>query len=134
MVSFCNTVLCAPTAAPAAIPASGRAILRYSFLIRCKPQLSCRADYYLCAKKASAAEAYVYPDPDPVFAASETRKFKAELLIALSKDEGTFGYDLPRVVDVCAEVIGILSLSLFIWYRIPVVYVGDWLGREMLVV
>ncbi|XP_073144532.1 protein PLASTID REDOX INSENSITIVE 2, chloroplastic-like [Henckelia pumila] len=104
MASLCNPQLCAPTAVPAGIPASGRAILRHAFLIRCTPPLSSRAKYNLCTTKASAPKAYVYPDPDPVFAASETRKFKAELQTTLAKEKETFGDDLPRVVNVCAEV------------------------------
>lgn len=94
----------APTAVFAGIPASGSAILCDAFLIRCTPPLSSRAKYNLCTSKASAPKSYVYPEPDPIFAASETRKFKAELLKTLSKDKETFGNDLPRVVKVCAEV------------------------------
>ncbi|XP_075481901.1 protein PLASTID REDOX INSENSITIVE 2, chloroplastic-like [Primulina tabacum] len=104
MASLCNSLICVPTAVPAGIPASGGAILRDAFLIRCTPPLSSRAKYNLRTSKASAPKAYVFPDPDPMFAASETRKFKAELLRTVSKEKETFGNDLPTVVNVCAEV------------------------------
>ncbi|WCJ21704.1 hypothetical protein M5689_003839 [Euphorbia peplus] len=47
---------------------------------------------------------YIYPDPIPEFAHSETLKFRAELLKKLSLEKETFGNDLVRVVDVCAEI------------------------------
>ncbi|XP_073035840.1 protein PLASTID REDOX INSENSITIVE 2, chloroplastic-like [Primulina eburnea] len=104
MASLCNFILCAPTAAPTGSRASGSAILRDACLIRWTPPPSSRAKYNLYTTKASAPKQYVYPDPDPIFAASETRKFKAELLSTLSKEMETFGNDLQRVVNVCAEV------------------------------
>ncbi|XP_002531408.2 protein PLASTID REDOX INSENSITIVE 2, chloroplastic [Ricinus communis] len=47
---------------------------------------------------------YVYSDPIPEFAQSETEKFRAEILKKLSKDKQTFGGDLDKVVDVCSEI------------------------------
>ncbi|KAH7515770.1 hypothetical protein FEM48_Zijuj10G0061400 [Ziziphus jujuba var. spinosa] len=48
---------------------------------------------------------YVYPDPIPEFAESETLKFKTELWHKLLKDKETFGDDLDHVVEVCTETI-----------------------------
>ncbi|XP_015884217.3 protein PLASTID REDOX INSENSITIVE 2, chloroplastic isoform X2 [Ziziphus jujuba] len=47
---------------------------------------------------------YVYPDPIPEFAESETLKFKTELWHKLLKDKETFGDDLDHVVEVCTEI------------------------------
>ncbi|OVA16268.1 hypothetical protein BVC80_8971g30 [Macleaya cordata] len=46
---------------------------------------------------------YVYPDPIPEFAESETQKFRGELLKKLSKNKDSFGDDLDEVVNVCSE-------------------------------
>ncbi|KAG8663304.1 protein PLASTID REDOX INSENSITIVE 2, chloroplastic [Manihot esculenta] len=60
------------------------------------------------SRKPPAATAphqkYVYPDPIPEFAKSETQKFRAELLKKLAKDKETFRDDLDKVVDVCSEI------------------------------
>ncbi|KAM5566701.1 protein PLASTID REDOX INSENSITIVE 2, chloroplastic [Rosa sericea] len=53
---------------------------------------------------ASAPQKYVYPDPIPEFAESETHKFRAELSRKLLKDKATFGDDFSSVIDVCAEI------------------------------
>ncbi|KAJ9172082.1 hypothetical protein P3X46_015368 [Hevea brasiliensis] len=47
---------------------------------------------------------YIYPDPIPEFAKSETLKFRAELYKKLSKDKETFRDELDKVVDVCSEI------------------------------
>ncbi|XP_057950007.1 protein PLASTID REDOX INSENSITIVE 2, chloroplastic-like [Malania oleifera] len=47
---------------------------------------------------------YLYPDPIPEFAESETKKFRDELLKKLSKDDETFGDDLDVVVNVCTQI------------------------------
>ncbi|XP_021635879.2 protein PLASTID REDOX INSENSITIVE 2, chloroplastic isoform X2 [Hevea brasiliensis] len=50
---------------------------------------------------------YIYPDPIPEFAKSETLKFRAELYKKLSKDKETFRDELDKVVDVCSEVLDV---------------------------
>ncbi|KAJ8439502.1 hypothetical protein Cgig2_007019 [Carnegiea gigantea] len=54
--------------------------------------------------RATAHQKYVYPDPIPEFAQSETRKFKIELKKTLEKDIDAFGDELDKVVGVCAKV------------------------------
>ncbi|KAM1300282.1 hypothetical protein EV2_011930 [Malus domestica] len=54
---------------------------------------------------AATPQKYVYPDPIPQFAESETQKFRAELSRRLLKEKETFGHDLHSVVDVCAEIV-----------------------------
>ncbi|XP_065860975.1 protein PLASTID REDOX INSENSITIVE 2, chloroplastic-like [Euphorbia lathyris] len=56
------------------------------------------------ATSTTTPNKYIYPDPIPEFAHSETLKFRAELLKKLSLERETFGDDLVRVVDVCAEI------------------------------
>ncbi|KAK8956088.1 hypothetical protein KSP40_PGU005156 [Platanthera guangdongensis] len=46
---------------------------------------------------------YVYPDPNPDFARTETAKFQVELMRRLSKNKETFGKDVEEVVSVCSE-------------------------------
>ncbi|KAK8935710.1 hypothetical protein KSP39_PZI013495 [Platanthera zijinensis] len=47
---------------------------------------------------------YVYPDPNPDFARTETAKFQVELMRSLSKNKETFGKDVEEVVSVCSEI------------------------------
>ncbi|XP_057493734.1 protein PLASTID REDOX INSENSITIVE 2, chloroplastic isoform X2 [Actinidia eriantha] len=95
---------------PAKFPTSNGSILRTSWVIlRHSPpttslpskSLSERASPY--PLRATPPQKYVYPDPIPEFAVSETQKFRDELLTKLSKEKDTFGDELEIVVDVCAE-------------------------------
>ncbi|KAI4328300.1 hypothetical protein L6164_020663 [Bauhinia variegata] len=52
----------------------------------------------------SPTQKYVYPDPIPEFAESETQKFRAELLKKLQEDKDEFGDELDVVIDVCAQI------------------------------
>ncbi|KAI4314284.1 hypothetical protein L6164_027208 [Bauhinia variegata] len=54
--------------------------------------------------RSSLTQKYVYPDPIPEFAESETEKFRAELLKKLSEDKDQFGDELDAVIDVCAQI------------------------------
>ncbi|XP_057493733.1 protein PLASTID REDOX INSENSITIVE 2, chloroplastic isoform X1 [Actinidia eriantha] len=96
---------------PAKFPTSNGSILRTSWVIlRHSPpttslpskSLSERASPY--PLRATPPQKYVYPDPIPEFAVSETQKFRDELLTKLSKEKDTFGDELEIVVDVCAEI------------------------------
>ncbi|OIW10540.1 hypothetical protein TanjilG_15912 [Lupinus angustifolius] len=53
--------------------------------------------------RASLTQKYVYPDPCPHFAESETQKFKAELLEKLLEEKDEFGDELDAVINVCAQ-------------------------------
>ncbi|XP_031386388.1 protein PLASTID REDOX INSENSITIVE 2, chloroplastic-like isoform X2 [Punica granatum] len=55
-------------------------------------------------RAAAAAQKYVYPDPIPEFAETETEKFKTELWRKLYGEIETFGDDLDAVVDICSQV------------------------------
>lgn len=39
----------------------------------------------------------------------ETQKFRTELFKKLSKEKETFGDDLDKVVEVCSEVVDLIS-------------------------
>ncbi|OWM89619.1 protein PLASTID REDOX INSENSITIVE 2, chloroplastic-like isoform X1 [Punica granatum] len=55
-------------------------------------------------RAAAAAQKYVYPDPIPEFAETETEKFKTELWRKLYGEIETFGDDLDAVVDICSQI------------------------------
>ncbi|THG01331.1 hypothetical protein TEA_015912 [Camellia sinensis var. sinensis] len=95
---------------PAKIPSSNGCILRTSCAILHHPSSTASVSSKLVPSKtfsnllrATPPQKYVYPDPIPEFAISETQKFRDELLKKLYKDKDTFGDDLQIVVNVCAE-------------------------------
>ncbi|CAL5349967.1 unnamed protein product [Camellia sinensis] len=98
---------------PAKIPSSNGCILRTSCAILHHPSSTASVSSKLVPSKtfsnllrATPPQKYVYPDPIPEFAISETQKFRDELLKKLYKDKDTFGDDLQIVVNVCAEIFG----------------------------
>ncbi|KAF7809256.1 protein PLASTID REDOX INSENSITIVE 2, chloroplastic-like [Senna tora] len=104
------------TLSPAKIHSSNSLILRTPYLILrlssslpLSPALSLvplsRRNIFACIVGASPTHKYVYPDPIPEFAESETRKFRAELLERLSGYKDEFGDELHAVVDVCAQCL-----------------------------
>ncbi|KAF9605411.1 hypothetical protein IFM89_017150 [Coptis chinensis] len=61
---------------------------------------------------------YVYPDPVPEFAQTETLKFRSELRKNLWTNK-EFGDDLDKVVSVCEEVI-LFIISDFVIVYFPI--------------
>ncbi|ESW25662.1 hypothetical protein PHAVU_003G054800 [Phaseolus vulgaris] len=59
---------------------------------------------FTCSLTHSPIHKYVYPDPIPEFAESESQKFRVELFQKLSEDVDEFGDDLDEVVAVCAQI------------------------------
>ncbi|KAL7171404.1 hypothetical protein ACSBR2_036121 [Camellia fascicularis] len=98
---------------PAKISSSNGCILRSSCAILHHPSSTASVSSKLVSSKtfsnllrATPPQKYIYPDPIPEFAISETQKFRDELLKKLYKDKDTFGDDLQIVVNVCAEIFG----------------------------
>ncbi|CAI9092849.1 OLC1v1028191C1 [Oldenlandia corymbosa var. corymbosa] len=98
-----------PALLPAKIPARSNLNLRHlptnlrtfpSFL-SVKPISAKPCPSFL---RANPPQNYIYPDPNPEFAAAETRKFKEELTKTLSREKETFGDELNAVVNVCTEI------------------------------
>ncbi|XP_052173985.1 protein PLASTID REDOX INSENSITIVE 2, chloroplastic-like isoform X2 [Diospyros lotus] len=94
-----------PMVFPAKIPSSSNvSILRTSrVILHLCPSTPPRS--LPIPPRAAPPQKYVYPDPIPEFAASETQKFRDELVKKLSEERETFGDDLEAVVEVCAKIL-----------------------------
>ncbi|KAJ8637269.1 hypothetical protein MRB53_011536 [Persea americana] len=67
-----------------------------------QPSLSFSLQRKRLCRAAESAE-YVFPDPIPEFADSETEKFRAHLLKKLPKKD-IFGDSVNEVVEICTEI------------------------------
>ncbi|WVZ23395.1 hypothetical protein V8G54_001939 [Vigna mungo] len=90
---------------------SNALILHHSFPLTLSPSSSfCLSvepiftNSFTCTLTHSPTQMYVYPDPIPEFAESESQKFKVELFQKLSEDVDEFGDDLDEVVAVCTQI------------------------------
>ncbi|KAK9935546.1 hypothetical protein M0R45_022645 [Rubus argutus] len=100
---FCGPLISSPSLTPARTPTSTMVIHS------CPPTVWVNAKIRNTTTKplsatASTPQKYMYPDPIPEFAESETHKFRAELSRKLLKDKATFGDDFNSVIDVCTQI------------------------------